>query len=118
MQFPRRDNAASESERTDDDFEPDFHHAEFRNIRRLHVVFGNANQCGGKSAKRVAQRGSLRHGGHVNHAKRDAHAGADDQRDDNPFVLHQLGIAERGADCERRGDFACKHSMARGNRRA
>ncbi len=38
------------------------------------VVFRDADQRRGKRAKRVAQRGSLRHGGHLHHAKGHADA--------------------------------------------
>ena len=66
----------------------------------------------------MAQRGPLRHGRHLHHAEGDADGGADDQRDDDPFVLDDLRIEERGADGERRGNFAGQDAAPRGGRRA
>ena len=72
---------------------------------------------GGQRAKGVAQGGSLRHRRHLHHAKRNADAGADDQCDDDPLVLHQLGIEERGGDREGGADLAGQHAPARARRR-
>ena len=57
-----------------------------------HVIFSDADHRGGERAKSVAERGSLRHGGHVDHAERNSDAGADDQRDDDPLVLDDSGL--------------------------
>ncbi len=90
----------------------DFGHAEARDVGHADVIFGDADHRGGKRAERVAQRGSLRHGGHLHHAEGNADGGADDQRNDDPLVLRQLGIEERGDDREGRGNFADQHAAA------
>ena len=92
LQFSGGDHAPGERQRADDHFEPDFAHAESREVGHAHVVFGDADHRGGKRAEGMAQRGPLRHGRHLDHAERDADGRADDQRDDDPLVLDQFGI--------------------------
>ena len=67
----------------------------------------------GQRAKGVAQRGPLRHGRHLHHAEGNADAGAEHQRDDDPFVLDDLRIAQRGADGEGRANLAGQNAMLR-----
>src|SRR5579872_4887746 len=61
----------------------------------------------------MAQCGSLRNRCHLHQAKRNANSGADDQRDDDPLVLHQFGIEECGADCEHCADLSGENAPAR-----
>ena len=68
----------------------------FGTCGRSDVIFRDADQRRGERAKRVAQRGSLRHGGHLHQAEGNANAGADDERDDDPFVVADLRIEEGG----------------------
>ena len=96
----------------------DFAHAESREVGHAHVIFGDADHRGGKRAERVAQRGPLRHGGHLHHAEGNADGRADDQRNDDPLVLRQLGIGERGDHRQGRGNFTDQHAAARRGRRA
>ena len=83
-------------------------------VRRSDVIFGDTDHRRRKRAEGVAQRGPLRHRRHLHHAEGNADRRADDQRDDDPLVLRQFGIGERGADGERRGDLADQHAAACG----
>ncbi len=116
LQLSGGDQAAGESERADDHFEADFAHAKPRDMRNAHVIFRDTDHRRGKRAERVAQSGPLRHGGHLHHAEGNANGRADDQRDDDPLVLDEFGIAERGADGQRRGDFSRQHAAPRASR--
>ena len=57
----------------------DFAHAERVTWAHADVKFGDADHRGGKRAEGVAQRGPLRHGGHLHHAERNADGRADDR---------------------------------------
>ncbi len=105
LQFSGRDQAAGKRQRPDNHFQPDFAHPESRYVRNAHVIFRDSDHRRGKRAERVAQRGPLRHGGHVDHAERNADRRADDQRNDDPLVFDHFGIAQRGANGERRAQF-------------
>ena len=118
LQLSGGDHAAGERERADDHFEADFAHAEPRDVRHAHVIFGDSDHGSGKRAEGVAQRGSLRHGGHLHHAEGNADGRADDQRDDDPLVLGEFRIRERGANGQRRGNFSRQHAAPRAGRRA
>ena len=58
------------------------------------------------------------HGGHLHHAEGDADDGADDQGDDDPLVLDDLRVEQRGADGQRHADFAGEDAAARRGGRA
>src|SRR5690348_14795888 len=66
----------------------------------------------------MAQCGPLRHGGHLHHAEGDAYRGSEDQRDDDPLVLADLRVEERGDHGDRGGDLSDEHAAHRRDRRA
>ncbi len=106
LQFTGGDQAPGKCQRADNYLEPDFRHLELRHVGRGHIIFRDPDERRGERAERVAQRGPLRHGSHLHHAKRNAHARADNQRDQNPFVLADLRIEQRGGHGQRRGNLA------------
>ena len=65
----------------------------------------------------MAQGGPLGHGGHVNQAEWDAHDGPTTKATDDPFVVDDLVVAERGDHRQRRPDFARQDAMPRAGRR-
>ena len=117
LQLSRGDQAAGKGERADDDFERDLAHLKARDRSGAHVIFGNADQGRRKRAESVAHGGSLRHGRHVYQAQRDADSGADDQADDDPLVLDQFRVEERGDDGQRSADLSRQNAPARAGRR-
>src|ERR1700722_8364011 len=118
LEFSGGDQAACKGQRADDHFHCNLDHAEFRDVRRMHVVLGDTDHGCGQSAERMAKGGSLRHGRHADHAERDADGGADDQRDGDPLVLDKGGIEKCRGDGKCRANFAGDHSMTCGGRRA
>src|SRR6185312_11620734 len=86
-------------------------------LRRVHVIFGNADHGRRCRAKGVAQGSSLRHRRHLHHAKGDAHAGADDQADYNPLVLDQFRVVEGCANRQGSANFSADYAPARRSRR-
>src|SRR5208282_3732900 len=118
LQFAGGDQAAREGKRADNHFEADLGHLESGNSGSGDVVFRDADERGGKGAKRVAQRGSLRNRGHLDHAEGDANGGADDERDDDPLVLADLGVVQSGEDGDGRSEFADDNATLGGDRRA
>src|SRR6185437_2639192 len=118
LEFSGGNQAACEGQRTDDHLHRNLDHAEFRDVRRVHVVLGDTDHGCGQRAERVAKGGSLRHGRHADQAERDADGGADDQRDGDPLVLDKSGIEECRGDGKCGANFAGNHSMTCGSRRA
>ena len=87
-------------------------HHEARNVGRSQIEFGRADQRYAKSAERMAERGSLRHGGHVHHAQRDSDSGAEHECDDNPFVVDDAVMQQRASDGEHHADLASANARA------
>ena len=116
LELRSRNQAARERQRSDNYFQADLRHAKSRDVRNPHVVFRDSDHRRGKRAKRVAQRRPLRHGSHLHHAEGDADSSSDHQRNDDPFVLHHLRIAQRRSKRQRRADLACENPMSRRGR--
>src|SRR5579862_4856859 len=117
LQFARGDHTAGKREGADYDFQSDLAHLEACHRGRAHVIFGDANDRCRKRAERVAQGGPLRNSRHVHQAQRNANSGADNQRDENPLVGHNLGVEERDDDGQRSADLAGQNAPARGRGR-
>ncbi len=66
----------------------------------------------------MAERGSLRNGGHRDVAERNADDGADDEADGDEFVVDDACVEERAADGEHHAGFAGEKAAARGDGRA
>src|ERR1700686_3842524 len=58
----------------------------------------------------MAERGSLRHCGHVHHAQRDSDSGAEHECDDNPFVIDDAVMEQGTGDGEDHADLASSHA--------
>src|SRR5439155_357067 len=65
----------------------------------------------------MAERGSLRHRGHLDTAERDADACAEDQCDDDPLVFHTV-VQQRARDGQHHTDLTGPYSVAGSARRA
>ena len=83
-------------------------------VGRPQIVFRRADQRHAERAERVAERGSLRHRGHLHPAQRHADDRAQHQRDGDPPVIDDAVVA---AAC-RRSPAACPASPAQTPRRA
>ena len=66
----------------------------------------------------MAERGSLRDGGHRDVAERDADDGAEHEADGDRVVVDDAGVQERAADGEHHAGFAGQDAAARGGGRA
>src|ERR1700739_3469097 len=65
----------------------------------------------------MAQRGSLRHRGHVHASKRDADDGSEHQPNCDPLVIHDAVVQQRAGNREQHSQFAGPDAMARRSRR-
>src|SRR6185437_6681013 len=65
----------------------------------------------------MAKGGSLRDGRHFDHAERNADGRSDDEGDDDPLELNQVGIEERGDDGDGGGNFTRQNAASRGRGR-
>ena len=87
-------------------------------VRRAQVIFGDADHRDAERAEGVAERGSLRHGGHLHHAEGDADDRAEHQRDDDPPVFDDSVVQQRAADGQQHAQLAGPDAAARRGGRA
>src|ERR1700723_2246508 len=106
LQFSRGHQAACERQRAENYFHGEHGHHEGRHVGRAQIEFGGADECDAEGAEGVAERGSLRDGGHVDHAERHADDGAEDQSDGDPFVFDDVVIEQRADDGDQHAEFA------------
>ncbi len=118
LKFSGGHQAAGERESAQNYLHREHGHHEGRDVGRAQVEFGGSDQRDAECAEGVAERGSLRHGGHLHHAERHADDGAEDQCDGDPFVFNNVVIEQRAADGEQHADFAGAHAAAGGGGRA
>src|ERR1700735_2169651 len=66
----------------------------------------------------MAERGSLRHGGHMNHAEGNANDGAQHQSDGDPFVVHNPVVQQSAGNGENHSQLTGPDAVAGGSWRA
>ena len=86
----------------------------WRDVGRAQIKFRGADQGDAKRAKSMAERGPLRHRGHLHHAQGNADAGAEHQRDGDPLVIDDAVVQQRSADRQDHADFAGPDAVAGG----
>ena len=117
LQLPRRHQAARECQRAENHFHRQNRHHERRYVGRAQIKFGGADQRHAERAKRMAERRPLRHGGHRDFAERYADDGAENKRNDDPFVLDDAVIQQRAGNGQQHADFSSEDAAACGCRR-
>ena len=75
LQFARGHQASGEGQRAEDDLQREHAHHEPRHGRRAEIELGGADQRHAQRAEGVAERGPLRHRGHLHAAQRHADDG-------------------------------------------
>ena len=81
------------------------------------IKFRGADQGDAERAEGVAERGSLRDGGHLHHAERDADAAAEHQADGDPLVIDDAVVQQRAGDGQQHAEFAGPDAVAGGGGR-
>src|SRR6266849_6046576 len=118
LQLAGGHQAAGEGERAENHFHGEHGHHERRNIRRAQIKLRGAHQRDAQRAEGVAQRGSLRHRGHLHVAERNADDRAEHQGDGDPLVVHDAVMQQRAGDGQHHAHFAGPHAVPRGGGRA
>jgi hypothetical protein len=114
LQLSRRHEAAGNGEASEDDFHGEHRHHEFGNVRRAQIKFRRTDQSDAECAEGVAEGSSLRDGGHLHHAKRDADAAAEHEGDDDPLPVDDAVAQQSAGDGQHHADFASPDAVAGG----
>ena len=117
LQFSRGHQTAGEGQASENDFHGEHRHHELGDVGGTQIELGGADQSDAESAEGVAEGGPLRDGGHLHHAQRDADAGAEHERDDDPLVVDDAVMQQRAGDGEDHPDFAGQDAVAGGGGR-
>ena len=87
-----------------------------RTLREPEVVLGGADQTRGQAAEGMRQGGPLRNRGERHPRERNAHHEAGDDRQDDPAVVHDLGLDPGRHDGDDHGGHAGIHALPGGRR--
>ncbi len=117
LQLSSGHQTAGESQAAEDDFHREHRHHEFRDVRAAQIELGGADQCDAERAEGVAEGGSLRDGGHLHHAQRDADAAAQHEPDDDPLVVDDAVVEQGAGDGQHHADLAGQNAVAGGGGR-
>src|SRR5216684_814840 len=118
LQLAGGHQAAGEGERAENHFHGKHGHQERRNVGRAQVKLRGADERDAQRAERVAERGPLRHGGHLHFAERHADDAAEHQTDGHQLVVDDAFVEQRAADGQGHAYFTGPHAVARGGGRA
>ena len=118
LKFSRGHQTAGKRQRPQDDFHGQDRHHEPRNVGRAQVELRSAHKGDAKRPEGVAQRGPLRHCGHVHHPQRDAEDRAEHKRDGDPPVVHDSVMQQRSGDGQDHAHLAGTDAAPRGAWRA
>ena len=86
LKLARGHQAAGKGEASEDYFHGEDRHSESGVILGSEIKLGGADQGDAECAEGVAERGSLRYGGHLHHAERDTDAAAEHKADGDPLI--------------------------------
>ena len=112
LEFAGRHEAAGDGEASEDHFHGEHRHHELGNVRGAEIKLCRSDQGNAECAEGVAERGSLRDGGHLHHAERDADAAAEHERNDDPLPVNDAVAEQSAGDGKHHADFAGPNAVA------